>query len=262
MLRSLWTAASGMSAQKLNMDIISNNLANVNTSGFKKSRADFEDLLYQTLKSPGADTSSGGQIPTGIQVGMGTRNVSVQKIFTQGDFTETESEYDMAIEGKGFFKILSNGEEAYTRSGSFKLDSEGYLVTSNGDRLQPEIQIPSNTATLTIDSGGMLVGIGSDGTTQTAGPTQITIYNFTNPSGLKSMGYNKYVPTDASGSAVEGNPGVDGLGTISQGWLEGSNVDVVTEMVNMISCQRAYETASKSIKAADDMMQIANNIRS
>jgi flagellar basal-body rod protein FlgG len=260
MLRSLWTAASGMSAQKLNMDIIANNLANVNTSGFKKSRADFEDLLYQNLKSPGAETSSGGQIPTGIQVGMGTRPVSVQKIFSQGDYEQTNSDYDIAIEGKGFFKILSNGEEMYVRSGSFKLDSEGYLVTSNGDRLQPEISIPSNTSTFSIDAGGNMVGLASDGATVTASG-QLTLYSFTNPSGLLSVGSNKFRTTAASGDPVEGNPGVDGMGTVSQGYLEMSNVDVVEEMVNMISSQRAYEIASKSIKAADDMMQIANNIR-
>lgn len=260
MLRSLWTAASGMSAQKLNMDIIANNLANVNTSGFKKSRADFEDLLYQNLKSPGAETSAGGQIPTGIQIGMGTRNVSVQKIFTQGDYQQTNSEYDMAIEGKGFFKVLSNGDEVYMRSGSFKLDSEGYLVTSNGERLQPEISIPTNTATFTISSDGNMMGLASDGQTTTVSG-QLTIYGFTNPSGLLSVGGNKYRPTEASGDPVEGNPGVDGLGTVSQGYLEMSNVDVVEEMVNMIASQRAYEVASKSIKAADDMLQIANNIR-
>lgn len=196
MLRSLWTAASGMSAQKLNMDIIANNLANVNTSGFKKSRADFEDLLYQNLKSPGAETSSGGKIPTGIQVGMGTRPVSVQKMFSQGDYSQTSNQYDIAIEGNGFFKILSNGEEMYTRAGSFKLDSEGYLVTSNGDRLQPEVAIPSNTATVTIDSGGNMVGLASDGSTVTVS-SKMTLYNFTNPSGLLSVGGNKYRTTAA-----------------------------------------------------------------
>jgi flagellar basal-body rod protein FlgG len=260
MLRSLWTAASGMSAQKLNMDIIANNLANVNTSGFKKSRADFQDLLYQNLKAPGAETSSGGQIPTGIQIGMGTRPVSVQKIFTQGDYMQTNSENDMAIEGKGFFKVLSNGEEVYMRSGSFKQDSEGYLVTSDGDRLQPEISIPTNTATFTIDSGGNMSGLASDGETVTVSG-QLTTYSFANPSGLLSVGGNKFRTTAASGDPVEGNPGVDGMGTVSQGYLEMSNVDVVEEMVNMISSQRAYEVASKSIKAADDMLQIANNIR-
>jgi flagellar basal-body rod protein FlgG len=260
MLRSLWTAASGMSAQKLNMDIIANNLANVNTSGFKKSRADFEDLLYQNLKSPGAETSSGGEIPTGIQVGMGTRPVSVQKMFSQGDYEQTGNQNDLAIEGNGFFKILSNGTEYYTRSGSFKRDSEGYMVTSNGDRLQPEIAIPANTSNVTIDSGGNLTGLASDGSTVTVSG-KLALYNFVNPAGLLSVGGNKFSKTNASGDPIEGTPGVDGMGTVSQGYIEMSNVDVVEEMVNMISSQRAYEVASKSIKAADDMMQIANNIR-
>jgi len=260
MLRSLWTAASGMAAQKFNMDVIANNLANVNTSGFKKSRADFEDLLYQNLKSPGAETSSGGTIPTGIQVGMGTRLVSVQKIFTQGDLQQTSNPTDLAIEGNGFFKILNNGTEYYTRSGSFKRDSEGYLVTSNGDRLQPEIAIPSNTSTITIDSGGNLTGLASDGSTVTVSG-KLALYNFVNPSGLLSAGANRLSKTEASGEPIEGTPGVDGLGTISQGELESSNIDVVEEMVNMIASQRAYETSSKSIKASDEMMQIANNIR-
>lgn len=260
MLRSLWTAASGMAAQKLHMDVIANNLANVNTSGFKKSRADFEDLLYQNLKSPGADTSSGGQIPTGIQVGMGTRPVSVQKIFTQGDYVQTENELDFAIEGKGFFKILCNGEEMYMRSGSFKMDSEGYLVTSQGDRLQPELSIPTNTVNFSIDPGGNMVGLAADGQTVTTSG-QLTLYSYSNPSGLLSIGGNRFRPTAASGEPIEGNPGVDGMGTIAQGFLEMSNVDVVEEMVNMISGQRAYEIASKSIKAADEMMQMANNIK-
>ncbi len=260
MIRSLWTAASGMAAQKLNMDVIANNLANVNTSGFKKSRADFEDLLYQNLKSPGADTASGGQIPTGIQVGMGTRPVSVQKIFSQGDYTQTGNDYDLAIEGSGFFQILSNGEEMYMRSGAFKLDSEGYLVTSQGDRLQPEISIPTNTVKFSIDTGGNMVGFEADGQTVTING-QLTIHNFTNPAGLLSIGGNKFRPTASSGDPIEGNPGLDGLGTIAQGFLEMSNVDVVEEMVNMIAGQRAYEISSKSIKAADEMMQMANNIK-
>lgn len=260
MIRSLWTAASGMSAQKVNMDVIANNLANVNTSGFKKSRADFEDLLYQNLKSPGADTSSGGQIPTGIQIGMGTRLLSVQKIFSQGDISQTGNPLDLAITGNGFFKVISNGEEVYTRAGSFQLDPEGYFVTSQGDRLQPEVSIPSNSVTFTIDGGGNLQALEADGSTVTAS-VQLTIHNFVNPAGLKSLGGNYFSPTAGSGDPVEGNPGIDGLGTLAQGSLEISNVDVVEEMVNMIAGQRAYEISSKSIKAADEMMQIANNIK-
>ncbi len=259
MIRSLWTAASGMAAQKLNIDVIANNLANVNTSGFKKSRADFEDLLYQNMRAPGASTAAGGQVPTGIQVGMGTRPVAVQKIFSQGDYVETKNELDFAIEGKGFFKIISNGEEVYIRSGAFKIDSEGFICTSNGDRLQPEFSIPSDTVTFTVDSGGRMVCMGPDGAELAS--AQITLYSFPNPSGLLSIGGNRFVPTAASGDPVEGNPGVDGMGTIAQGYLEMSNVDVVQEMVNMITGQRAYEVNSKAIKAADEMLQIANNIR-
>lgn len=260
MIRSLWTAASGMSAQKLNMDVIANNLANVNTTGFKKSRADFVDLLYQNLRSPGASTASGGEVPTGIQVGMGTKPVSVQKILSQGDYVQTKNDLDLAIEGKGFFKVLSNGEELYMRAGAFKMDSTGKMVTSEGDELQPSITIPPTTVTLTVDSGGMVEGMEDDGQTTTV-TTQLTIVTFANPAGLLSVGGNKFRATEASGTATEGNPGVDGAGTIAQGYLEMSNVDVVEEMVNMIAGQRAYEIASKSIKAADEMMQMANNIK-
>ena len=260
MIRSLWTAASGMSAQKTNMDIIANNLANVNTSGFKKSRADFEDLLYQNLKSPGAETAAGGQVPTGIQIGMGTKTLSAQKIFTEGDIVQTGNQLDVAILGNGFFKVLSNGEEVYTRAGSFKLDSEGYICTGQGDRLQPEISIPDNTTSLSIGPGGLIEALEADGSTQTV-TGQITIFNFVNPAGLKSLGGNYYTTTNASGAPTEGNPGVDGLGSLAQNSLEMSNVDVVEEMVNMIAGQRAYEISSKSIKSADEMMQMANNIK-
>jgi len=248
-----------MAAQKLNIDVIANNLANVNTSGFKKSRADFEDLLYQNLRSPGAATASGGQIPTGIQVGMGTRPVSVQKVFSQGDYVQTNNEFDLAIEGKGFFKVISNGEEVYMRSGNFKIDSEGYICTPDGDRLQPEFSIPSDAVHFTVDSGGNMVATGADGTELAS--AQLTLYSFPNPSGLLSIGGNRFLPTEASGDPVAGNPGVDGMGTIAQGYLEMSNVDVVEEMVNMITSQRAYEVSSKCIKAADEMLQLANNIR-
>jgi flagellar basal-body rod protein FlgG len=259
MIRSLWTAASGMAAQRLNIDVIANNLANVNTSGFKKSRADFEDLLYQNMRSPGATTASGGEIPTGIQIGMGTKPVSVQKVFTQGDYVETKNELDLAIEGVGFFKVMSNGDEVYVRSGAFKVDSEGYLCTSNGERLQPEFSVPEGTAHFTIDSGGNMVCQGADGSELAS--VQLTLHSFKNPSGLLSIGGNRFRQTASSGDPVEGNPGVDGMGTVAQGYLEMSNVDVVEEMVQMIAAQRAYEVSSKTIKAADEMLQMANNIR-
>jgi flagellar basal-body rod protein FlgG len=258
MIRSLWTAASGMAAQRLNIDVIANNLANVNTSGFKKSRADFEDLLYQNMRSPGATTASGGEIPTGIQIGMGTKPVSVQKVFTQGDYVETKNELDLAIEGVGFFKVMSNGEEVYVRSGAFKEDSEGYLCTSNGERLQPEFSVPEGAVHFTIDSGGNMVCQGADGSELAR--VQLTLHSFKNPSGLLSMGGNRFQKTASSGDPVEGNPGVDGMGTVAQGYLEMSNVDVVEEMVQMIAAQRAYEVSSKTIKAADEMLQMANNI--
>jgi len=259
MMRGLWTAASGMAAQQLTIDVIANNLANVNTTGFKKSRGDFQDLLYQTLKAPGAATAAGNQVPTGIQVGMGTRTVSVQKLFSQGDYQETKNELDFAIEGKGFFKVLRNNEEVYMRSGSFKMDRDGYICTANGDRLQPEFAIPANTDTITVDSGGRLAALGAD--TNELGSTQLTLYSFTNPAGLVAVGGNCFKASPASGDAVQGLPGVDGVGTISEGYLEMSNVDVVTEMVQMIVAQRAYEASSKSIKAADDMLQMANSIQ-
>jgi len=248
-----------MAAQKLNMDVIANNLSNVNTGGFKKSRADFVDLLYQNLRSPGAATSAGGQVPTGIQVGMGTKPVSVQKIFSQGDYVQTKNELDLAIEGKGFFKIMSNGEELYMRSGAFKMDSDGKIVTSEGDVLQPEITIDPNAVNITVDAGGNVAVLAADGTELSS--TQLMLSSFVNPSGLLSVGGNRFRPTEASGDPVEGNPGIDGMGTVAQGYLEMSNVDVVEEMVNMIAGQRAYEIASKSIKAADEMMQMANNIK-
>jgi len=248
-----------MAAQKLNMDVIANNLSNVNTGGFKKSRADFVDLLYQNLRSPGAANSDGGQVPTGIQVGMGTKPVSVQKIFSQGDYVQTKNELDLAIEGKGFFKVMSNGEELYMRSGAFKRDSEGKIVTSEGDVLQPEVTLDANAVNITVDAGGNLAILAADGTELSS--TQLLLTSFVNPSGLLSVGGNRFRPTDASGDPVEGNPGVDGMGTVAQGYLEMSNVDVVEEMVNMIAGQRAYEIASKSIKAADEMLQMANNIK-
>jgi len=260
MIRSLWTAASGMDAQKLNMDVIANNLANVNTGGFKKSRPDFVDLLYQNLRTPGAATSGGGQVPTGIQVGMGTKPVSVQKIFSQGDYVQTKNNLDIAIEGKGFFKIRANGEDLYMRSGAFKMDKEGYIVTSEGDKLQPELSIPPETVTFTIDPGGKMVAMAADGITELAS-AQLSLYGFANAAGLLSVGGNRFRPTEASGSAVEANPGVNGMGSVAQGYLEMSNVDVVEEMVNMIASQRAYEISSKSIRAADEMLQMANNIK-
>lgn len=259
MLRGLWTAASGMAAQQVNVDVIANNLANVNTAGFKKSRADFQDLMYQTLRLPGATTAAGTQLPTGIQIGMGSKTIGVQKIFSQGDYNQTDNELDLAIEGKGFFKVVSNDEEVYTRAGNFKLDSEGYVCTPAGDRLQPEIAIPSDTISISVDSGGRLVAFDPDN--NEGASTDIKLYTFINPAGLYSMGRNLYRSTEASGEATEGTPGSEGVGTIAQGYLEMSNVNVVEEMVGMIIAQRAYEVNSKAIQTADSMLQMANNIK-
>ena len=259
MLRGLWSAASGMAAQRLSIDVIANNLANVNTVGFKKSRPDFQDLMYQTLSEAGSRTSDGNQIPTGIQIGMGAMPVGVQKMFMQGDFKETKNELDIAIEGRGFFKVVSNGEDRYTRAGNFKLDTDGYICTPNGDKLQPEMSVPSNTVSVSIDKTGTVTAFDPDGTGTALG--QIEIYSFPNPAGLFSMGHNLYRPTDGSGDAISGTPGSDGMGTIAQGFLEMSNVDVVQEMVSMIMAQRAYEINSKAIQTADSMLQIANSLK-
>ncbi len=259
MLRGLWSAASGMVAQKLAIDVISNNLANVNTVGFKKSRSDFQDLMYQTIRQAGSITSAGGQIPTGIHVGMGTMPVGAQKMFIQGDFKETKNELDLAIEGKGFFRVLSNEEELYTRSGNFKMDSEGNICTPNGDLLQPAMTVPSETVSINIDKTGTVTVFDPEGTGTTLG--EIELYTFPNPAGLYSLGHNLYRSTDASGEAVTGTPGSEGVGTIVQGFIEMSNVDVVEEMVSMIMTQRAYEVNSKAIQTADNMLQIANNLK-
>ena len=259
MMRGLWAAATGMACQQTNLDVVANNLANVNTSGFKKSRISFQDLMYQNLRAAGAVTASGGQIPAGIQVGMGAKVVSVDKAYLQGDFSQTKNPLDMAIEGRGFFKVLNNSREVYTRSGAFKLDKDGYIVDNGGNRLQPEFAVPATTVNITIDSGGKLAASGSDG--RELGSTQLQLFDFANPAGLRSVGQGLLIPTDASGDAVQGNPGNDEFGTILQGFLEMSNVDVVEEMIHMIMAQRAYELGAKAIQTGDDMLQQANNLK-
>lgn len=261
MIRSLFIAATGMEAQKINIDVIANNLSNVNTTGFKRSRADFQDLLYQDIKTPGALSSEGNQIPSGIQIGLGVRPVAVQKIFTQGDFVSTGNDLDLIIEGDGFFKILKpDGEVAYTRAGSFKLDSEGRIVNSDGYPLEPSITVPSNATKINIGADGKVMVLQSGSITPTE-IGQIELARFINPAGLKSIGKNLFVPTGSSGEPLSGNPGSEGLGTIAQGFLEMSNVNVVEEMVNMIVSQRAYELNSKVVQASDDILQMSNNIK-
>lgn len=259
MIRALYSARTGMNGQQTQLDVISNNLANVNTGGFKKSRAQFEDLFYQSLRSVGAETVAGGVVPTGVQIGLGTRVTSVQKIFTQGDYTQTGNDLDMAIEGDGFFQILRDGEPYYTRDGSFKTDPDGYIVNANGDRLQPEFAIPAGTTLISIASSGILTA--QDNTQQTIGSVQLTLHSFVNPAGLRSVGGNLFVESAASGAPTEGNPGTTGIGSLAQNFLETSNVDVTEEMVNLIITQRAYEVNSKAITTADQLLEIANTLK-
>ncbi len=261
MIRALWTATTGMQSQQMNIDIIANNLANVNTSGFKRSRGDFQDLLYQTLRLAGTASSAATEVPTGIQIGHGSRIAAVQKIFQQGDFMQTLNELDLTIEGKGFFQILQpDGEIGYTRSGAFKLDSDGRIVNSDGYPMEPEITVPDDTVNITIGPDGT-VSVLQSGETAATEVGNIELARFPNPAGLKSIGRNLFVETDASGDPTTGVPGDDGFGTIAQGFLEMSNVNVVEEMVNMITAQRAYEINSKVIQTSDNMLQVANNLK-
>jgi flagellar basal-body rod protein FlgG len=250
-----------MQAQALNLDVISNNLANVNTSGFKKSRAEFQDLLYETIRPAGTPSSQDTQVPAGIQLGHGTRPSSVLKIFSQGNMENTQNELDLAIEGDGFFQIaLPSGETAYTRDGAFKLDSDGRIVNSDGFALEPEIAIPSDALSISVGLDGT-VSVLQAGESIPSEIATIELARFINPAGLISMGKNLFIPSEASGNEVIGTAGEDGMGTLAQGFLEMSNVSVVDEMVNMITAQRAYESNSKAIQAADDMLQLANNVK-
>lgn len=261
MIRGLYTAATGLSAQQLQIDTIANNLANVNTTGFKQSRTEFQDLLYQYSVQPGAPTSQSTQNPTGIGVGLGVRPVATQKIFTQGDLTSTGNELDWSIEGKGFFQVtLPDGSTAYTRSGSFKLDAQGQIVTADGYVLQPGFSIPETA---------QAISVGEDGTvtyTEAGNPTasnlgQITLARFPNDAGLRAMGRNLYQETEASGTATSGVGGTDGFGRISQGNLENSNVSVVQEVVRMILANRGYDANSKALQAADEMLSSSINLK-
>jgi len=261
MIRALWTAASWMQAQQLNIDVVANNLANVNTSGFKKSRADFQDLMYQTLKVSGAPSTSATEIPTGIQIGLGVKPASVTKIFTEGTISPTGVELDIAIEGDGFFRIQQpDGSTAYTRAGNFKKDSQGRIVTADGSPMTPEIVIPNNATKITIGSDGT-VSVVQSGQTAATNVGTIQLATFSNPTGLISIGKNLYRESDSSGAATTGTSGQNGVGTLLQGYLEMSNVSVMEEMVNMITGQRAYETNSKALQTADEMLQTAVNLK-
>jgi len=261
MLRSLWIAASGMQSQQMNIDVCANNLANVNTAGFKRSRVDFQDLMYQTIKLPGTVAGAGNVIPVGMQLGQGCRPVAVQKLFVQGDYKQTGNELDLAIEGTGFFQVtLPDGETAYTRSGAFKKDSEGRLCTSDGYPLSPAITIPEDATKVSVETDGTVSVLQAGASSPTQVGT-IELAAFVNPAGLVAQGKNLYIPSDASGTAITGEPGASGMGTIAQGYIEMSNVSVVEEMVNMIVGQRAYEVNSKAIQTADDMLHMANNLK-
>src|ERR1017187_1163822 len=261
MIRALYSAASGMTAQQLNVDNIANNLANANTAGFKMRRAQFQDLLYQSMVQPGSAAGQQTVVPTGLQVGLGTRTSSNEIIFTQGNFAETDNPLDLVIQGRGFFQVRrSTGDLAYTRAGSFHLDKEGNIVTSDGDPIEPQITIPADAQNLTIAPDGTVSYTqASQTTSQQAG--QIQIAGFPNPAGLNSIGRNLYLPTDASGEPTLANPGgQEGLGSLQQGYTEQSNVSIVEEFINLIVAQRAYEANSKVVKAADDMYQQVNNL--
>src|SRR5271170_5963652 len=256
MIRALYSAASGMSAQQMNIDNIANNLANSNTNGFKMRRAQFQDLLYQTHIQPGAAAGSQTIVPSGLQIGLGTRPASNEIIFSQGSFTDTDNPLDVAIQGNGFFQVLQpNGQLAYTRDGGFELDKNGNLVDSSGNLVQPQITIPSQAQSITIAPDGT-VTYTQPGQTASQVAGQIQLANFPNPGGLNSVGSGYFEPTDASGEAQLGVPGgQEGVGTLQQGYTENSNVSVVEEFINMISSQRAYEANTKVVKAADEMYQ-------
>jgi len=261
MIRALNSAASGMTAQQLNLDSIANNLANSSTAGFKARRAQFQDLLYQNMIQPGSAAGQQTTMPAGLQIGLGTRTVSNEIVFSQGNMTQTENNLDLAIQGKGFFQIRRpSGDLAYTRSGLFQLDRNGNMVTAEGDPIEPQITIPANALSVTIGQDGtvsyMMPG---QSAAQKAG--QIQLATFQNPAGLNSLGNSLFQPTDASGDPVVGNPGgAEGLGTVMQGYSEQSNVNVVEEFVNLIQSQRAYESNSRVVKAADEMYQQINQI--
>ncbi len=259
MNKALWVAKTGLEAQQNRMGVISNNLANVNTFGFKKDRAVFEDLLYQNIRQVGAQSSQDTQLPSGLQIGTGVRTVATQKMHTQGNIIQTENSLDVAITGRGFLQVLKpDGEIAYTRDGALQMDSTGQIVTANGYTLDPAITIPDNAISLTIGSDGVVSAVLPGQPT----PSQlgnIQLADFVNPTGLQAIGENLYLESASSGAPTTGTPGLNGLGTIQQGALESSNVNVVEELVNMIESQRAYEMNSKAISTSDRMLQFVTN---
>ncbi len=259
-MRALLTAATGMEAQQFRIDTVANNIANVGTTGFKKSRAEFQDLFYETLRAPGASTATGTTIPTGIQVGHGVRLGAISRVFTEGNRTSTGQELDLAIEGQGFFQVQRpDGETVYTRDGTFKRSADGTVVTNQGLPLIPAIQVPENTIQITILQDGTVSAL----TAFDQDPTQlgqIQLVRFANPAGLRALGQNLFLPTEGSGAPETGTPDSDGFGAIAQAFLESSNVNIAEELVNMILAQRAFEVNSRVIQAGDEMLQSAATI--
>ena len=261
MIRSLWISKTGLDAQQTNLDVIANNLANVSSNGFKRSRAVFEDLLYQTLRQPGSQSTEQTQVPTGLQVGTGVRPVATERIHTQGNLQQTGNTFDLAVNGGGFFQVLMpDGSHAYTRDGSFHVDAQGKVVTSNGFALQPSITVPPTALKVTIGADGVVsVMMPGQAAAQNVGSIQLA--NFVNPAGLQSLGQNLYIESPASGTPQTGTPGTNNLGLLQQGYVETSNVNVVEELVSMIQTQRAYEINSKAIQTADEMLSMLNNLK-
>ena len=261
MSRALYTAATGMIAQQMNVDNIANNLANVNTTGYKKSKLEFQDLLYQQLRLAGATQAEGAQVPVELQIGYGTRPVATQRIFSQGTLTPTNNPLDISIDGDGFLQVtLPDGTVSYTRDGALKLSSEGTIVTSDGYALEPQITIPQDATAINIASNGEF-GVLLPGSAAVQGVGQLELARFINPAGLKSIGRNLFLQTQASGMPVSGQPDDGGFGKLSQGFLELSNVEVVDEMVSMIVAQRAYEINARAIQTSEEMLSNANNLK-
>lgn len=255
MIRSLFIAKTGMDSSQFKLDTISNNLANVSTNGFKRQRAVFEDLMYQVLRQPGSQTSNTTNHPTGLQVGTGAAPVGVDRLFAQGNMTRTENNLDLAINGKGFFRVqMPDGTIGYTRDGAFKLNDQGQIVNTSGYLLDPQITVPANALSVDISRTGALE-IKLPGQAQPTNVGNIQISSFINPQGLESIGNNLFLETTASGAPVDGDPGNDGLGVVNQGYIEASNVNVTEELVNLITAQRAYEINSRAVKTSDEMLQ-------
>jgi len=259
MNQSLWIAKTGLDAQQTKMSVISNNLANASTAGYKRSRAVFEDLLYQNQRQVGAQSSQDSLYPTGMMIGTGVRTIATEKLFSQGAMTATQNPLDVGIDGKGFLQILlPDGSMAYTRDGELQVDNQGQLVNSSGYVVQPSVTIPVDAQSVTIGKDGT-VSVRLPGQTQTTQVGNLQLVDFINPAGLQPMGGNLYIESTASGTPQTGTPGLNGLGTLVQGFVEGSNVNVVEELVSMIETQRAYEMNSKAISTSDQMLQFVNN---